>query len=382
MAGIYIHIPFCKQSCSYCDFFFSTNKQFIDPFVMSLVREIESTSQEPFTSSTIETLYIGGGTPSLLSAAQLNAILDAVHRTFSTELKEVTIEINPDDVTPEYLKMLLDCGIHRVSMGVQSFDEEILRFMNRAHNQNEAMRALSAIHETGFPSFTADLIYGNPGQTLKMLKKDILQLLEFNPPHISAYSLTVEPRTRLGKQVRLGRILPPDDEQVSDHLDLVRDTLGEHGMKQYEVSNYAIPGKEAVHNSNYWEHKNYLGFGPSAHSFYWTSPEQAVRRKNAADLKAYLNASESGDSLITGSETLQLPDLAEERLMIGLRTSKGISFDELQSVYHYKLNAAQKEWRDFQVENGTISPDTEKISFTREGLKIADLLIVDLLSKQ
>lgn len=382
MAGIYIHIPFCKQACSYCDFFFSTNKQFIDPFVKSLVREIESSSQEPFTSNTIETLYIGGGTPSLLSARQLNAILNAVNNTFSTDLKELTIEINPDDVTPQYLKMLLSCGINRVSMGIQSFDEDILRFMNRAHNQTEAKRALDAIHETGFPSFTADLIYGNPGQTLNMLEKDIFQLLEYNPPHISAYSLTVEPRTRLGKQVRLGRILPPDDEQVSDHLDLVRDTLGGHGMNQYEVSNYAVPGKEAVHNSNYWEHKDYLGFGPSAHSFYWTSPVQAVRRKTVADLKPYLNDAKSGESRVMESETLQLSDLAEERLMIGLRTSKGISFEELESVYHYKLNSAQKQWRDFQIETGTISPDKERISFTKEGLKIADLLIVDLLSKQ
>lgn len=382
MAGIYIHIPFCKQACSYCDFFFSTNRQFIEPFVASLVKEIESAAETPFANNTIETLYLGGGTPSLLNAGQLSSILQAVDNTFTTNLQEVTIEVNPDDVTPDYLRMLLSLGINRVSMGVQSFDEELLRFMNRAHNQQEARQALHAIHETGFPSFTADLIYGNPGQSVKMLENDIQQLLEFQPPHISAYSLTVEPRTRLGVQVRLGRIQPPEDEEVAEHLDLVRNTLAGHGMTQYEVSNYAKPGKEAVHNSNYWNHKDYLGFGPSAHSFYWISPEQAVRRKNVADLKKYMNNTTVDHSLAEESELLDLPQLAEERLMIGLRTRKGISYRELETVYQYKLNAAQQEWRDFQMKSGTITSDPNRLSFTEEGLKIADLLIVDLLTKQ
>ena len=382
MAGIYIHIPFCKQACSYCDFFFSTNRQYIDPFVSSLVKEITSSQNTPFAATPVETLYLGGGTPSLLNAKQLEAIFEAVHHTFATELKEVTIEVNPDDITPDYLKMLRGFGINRVSMGVQTFDENLLRFMNRAHNRQEAKQALNAIHETGFPSFTADLIYGNPGQSLSMLEADLLQLLEFDPPHISAYSLTVEPRTRLGKQVRLGRIKPPEDEEVADHLDLVRETLGSRGMVQYEVSNYALPGKEAVHNANYWEHKDYLGFGPSAHSFYWTSRSSAVRRKNVADLNKYIREAGEGGSLIEESEELDLPRLAEERLIIGLRTRKGIFFEELKSHYQYTLNAAQEEWRDFQIDAGTVVADRERLAFTEEGLKISDLLIVDMLTKE
>lgn len=381
MAGIYIHIPFCKQACSYCDFFFSTSRQYIEPFVSALVKEIKSSRNTPFAATPVETLYLGGGTPSLLNAKQLDAIFEAVHSTFATDLKEVTIEVNPDDITPDYLNMLLGFGINRVSMGVQSFDEKLLRFMNRAHNQHEAKQALNAIHETGFPSFTADLIYGNPGQSLNMLEADLQQLLEFSPPHISAYSLTVEPRTRLGKQVSLGRIKPPEDEEVANHLDLVRETLGGRGMVQYEVSNYALPGKEAVHNANYWEHKDYLGFGPSAHSFYWTSRNSAVRRKNAADLNKYIREAGEGESLTEESEQLDLPRLAEERLIIGLRTRKGISFQELQSHYRYKMNAAQEEWRDFQIDAGTVVPDGARLAFTEEGLKISDLLIVDLLTK-
>ncbi len=321
---------------------------------------------------------MGGGTPSLLTRQQLRQIFDAVHNVFVLEPVEVTMELNPDDVTVDYLRMIREFGVDRASMGVQSFHEEILNFMHRAHSRDEAISALEALHQAGFPSFTADLIYGNPGQSNGMLKKDIELLLEFDPPHISAYSLTVEPDTRLGKQVKLGRIQPPEDEDVAEQFDLVASTLSEYGIEQYEVSNFAKPGKEAVHNSNYWKHENYLGFGPSAHSFWWDG-EGAKRWKNRSDLKFYLERDFIG--MREDQEDLDLKTLAEERLMLGLRTKWGVELGELKKRYGYELNPAQLEWINYQTKSGLIDKSSSSVKMTHEGLRISDLLIVDLLSK-
>lgn len=378
MAGIYIHIPFCKQACSYCDFYFITRKKLVEPFVDSLIKEIKSFRGTPYSDEKIETIYLGGGTPSQLTQEQLKRIFEALGDTFPLDPVEVTMEMNPDDVTSDYLKNLLDLGINRASMGVQSFDEKLLRFMHRAHTKSEALKALENLQTAGFPTFTADLIYGNPGQTLEMLEKDISQLLQFDPPHISAYSLTVEPQTRLGKQVKLGRISPPDDESVAEHIDLLTERLSNAGIERYEVSNFSKPGKEAVHNSNYWRHKNYLGLGPSAHSF-WLLDDGALRWENRSDINQYMDDLSEGSS--TDREKLSMFSLAEERLMLGLRTKWGVGFDELKSRYNYELNKEQKIWIDYQREKGMLKTAGDVLKLTSEGLKIADLLIVDLLSK-
>jgi oxygen-independent coproporphyrinogen-3 oxidase len=378
MSGIYIHIPFCKQACSYCDFFFLTRQQLRQPFVDSLVEEILGYSNTKYSHAPVKSIYLGGGTPSLLTRQQLRQIFDALRSAFQLEPIEVTMELNPDDVTVDYLNMIREFGVDRASMGVQSFHEEILRFMHRAHSRDEAIAALEALHKAGFPSFTADLIYGNPGQSIGMLRKEIELLLEFNPPHISAYSLTVEPDTRLGKQVKLGRIQPPEDEDVAEQFDLVASTLLESGIEQYEVSNFAKPGKEAVHNSNYWNHENYLGFGPSAHSFWWDK-EGAKRWKNRSDLKFYLEQDFIG--MREDQEDLDLKTLAEERLMLGLRTKWGVELDQLKERYGYELNPAQLEWINYQSKSGMIENSSSSIKMTHEGLRISDLLIVDLLTK-
>jgi oxygen-independent coproporphyrinogen III oxidase len=380
MAGIYIHIPFCKQACSYCDFYFVTRRQLIEPFVNRLVSEIRSHKDTLYSAEPISTIYMGGGTPSLLSASQLSQIFQALHETFRIIGEEITIEMNPDDVTAGYLNSLKDIGVTRASMGIQSFQEELLHFMHRAHSRDEALKALELLHRTGFDSFTADLIYGNPGQSEQMLRKDIDTLLQFDPPHISAYSLTVEPKTRLGKQVELGRIDPPEDETVAAHFDIVKGVLSNNGIRQYEVSNFARVGKEAVHNSNYWNHHNYLGMGPAAHSFWWNRNE-AVRWENVSNIKSYLDGKLDWNTLRTEKSVLQLPDLAEERLMLGLRTVAGVAFSELKTRYQAPLNPSQVEWIEYQVNAGMIEPSTEYLKLTPEGLKIADLLTVDLLSK-
>lgn len=377
MSGIYIHIPFCKQACSYCDFYFLTRGELRQPFVNALVSEIKSYQHSKFTEETVQTIYMGGGTPSLLNQGQLESIYDALYKVFDIDAVEITMELNPDDVTPEYLSMIQKMGINRASMGVQSFDKKLLEFMHRAHNPEEAFRALEALQKTGFPTFTADLIYGNPGQTTETLNQDIDKLLSFDPPHISAYSLTVEPKTRLGKQVQLGRIDPPDDDHVAGQFDLVRERLAESGIKQYEVSNFSQPGKEAVHNSNYWRHENYIGFGPSAHSFWWDN-SGASRWQNQANFKKYLK--EEPENYREEEEKLSKKILAEERLMLGLRTKWGVSDKHLNDRYDYYFTGSQVEWIKNQILKKFIKREGTNLKMTPEGLKIADHLIVDLLA--
>ena len=379
MNGLYIHIPFCKQACSYCDFYFSTRKQLKQPFVNALVDEILFYKETVYSDPIYKTLYIGGGTPSLLNESELEAIFSALHHVFRLELDEVTMELNPDDVTSSYLNILQKIGINRVSMGIQSFQPELLAFMHRVHSREEALMALQKIRDTGFPTYTADLIYGNPGQTLQMLEEDIETLLSFDPPHISAYSLTIEPLTRLGKQVKLGRIKPPDDDHVSDHIDLVTSLFSEAGNHRYEVSNFAKKGKEALHNSNYWNHHNYLGLGPSAHSF-WKEGKRARRWNNQPDLKYYLSAKPMDYS--TDEEVLDAPVLAEERIMLGLRTKWGVSFDDLEKEYEYQLSPGQMAWINRQMGEDLLTFENGNLTLTESGLKISDLLTVDILSKK
>ena len=378
MAGIYIHIPFCKQACSYCDFYFLTRQQLREPFLEALLKEIYAYKETPYTSEIITSVYLGGGTPSLLNEKQLASIFTALDEVFKLDPVEVTMELNPDDVTADYLNMIRKLGVNRASMGVQSFQEEILTFMHRAHSREEALNALDLLKKEDFPAFTADLIYGNPGQTPAMLKADIKQLLAFNPPHISAYSLTVEPKTRLGRQVDLGRITPPDDEEVAAHFDLVYTLLGSAGIFQYEVSNFAKPGKEAVHNSSYWTHENYLGFGPSAHSF-WRDGHEAKRWKNKPDIKQYIE--KKPDEFTDEIELLDKRTLAEERIMLGLRMVKGISEDNLQKSYQFKFSEKQLEWIDLQEEKEMLTFKNGNLKLTTAGLKLSDMLVVDLLSK-
>lgn len=377
MSGIYIHIPFCKQACSYCDFYFVTKSDQQSTFVDVLVKEINSKKESVFTSEAVESIYFGGGTPSLLSITQIESILSAVKNTFKNDLKEVTIELNPDDVTKEYLAGLKSIGVNRVSMGVQTFDEELLRFMNRTHNAEEALKCLELLRASEINVFTADLIYGNPGQSLDMLRNDLDILLQFNPPHVSAYSLTIEPRTRLGKQLELGRLIPAEDDLIEQHFELVEEKLNTQNIHRYEVSNFAQTGSEAIHNSNYWEHKNYLGFGPGAHSFWWEEgAEKAMRWDNKSDLNSYINQKDFSQHAL---EFLDLHALAEERLMLALRTRKGIALDELQHKYHYEFSEKQQHYLLRKAKENKLILD-QSLRLTSFGLKIADTITLDLLT--
>lgn len=379
MAGIYIHIPFCKQACSYCDFYFVTRTGEREPFVEQLVGEIRSYRDSIHAVEPVETVYFGGGTPSLLKADTLERIMGELKRTFDLRPREITMEMNPDDVTLSRLNELKSIGITRASMGIQTFDPDLLRFMNRAHTRDEAIASLEALSSSGFGSHTVDLIYGNPGQSTEALSDDLDLLLKYDPPHVSAYSLTVEPDTRLGRQVKLGRILPPDDDEAADHYDLVVERLAEAGIRQYEVSNFSLPGREAIHNSRYWSHGNYLGMGPGAHSFRWDE-SGAVRWERKPDLRSYLQIDfESGPDL-ADPEPLTDLQLAEERIMMGLRTAEGVEEEELSSRYGYRLTDRQRQYLERLRENGLAAESGSAIRLTAVGRRLADSVILDLIT--
>ena len=378
MSGLYLHIPFCKQACSYCDFYFVTRKDHKAEFVEELVLEIESKKGTAFTEEKVKTIYFGGGTPSLLSTEEVDRIMQSIASIFDLDLKEVTLEMNPDDVTPEYLSGLKKAGITRASMGVQTFDENLLKFMNRAHSREEAISCLEALSTSGFDSFTVDLIYGNPGQSLEGLATDIEIMLTYNPPHISAYSLTIEPRTRLGKQLELGRLIPAEDDIVAQHFNLINTKLSEAGIHRYEVSNYARRGFEAVHNSAYWNHENYLGLGPGAHSFWWDGEQKSAKRwNNASNLKEYLHGNWKQRN---EEETLDLKSLAEEKLMLGLRTVKGVALDKLENKYDFRFNDEQRAYLIQKEAEGKVILDEQQLRLSEDGLIISDAILLDLIS--
>lgn len=379
MSGLYLHIPFCKQACSYCDFYFVTKQDQKDRFVEALIQEIKSKKDSRYIKEKVQTIYFGGGTPSLLSTIQIEAILNAIDHVFSLDTQEITLEMNPDDVSAQYLSELKTVGITRASMGVQSFDERLLTFMHRAHTKEEALGCLESLCNSSMDSFTIDLIYGNPNQTLEMLEHDLDTLLGFNPPHVSAYSLTIEPRTRLGKQLELGRITEPEDDIVSSHFDLVDSKLKEAGINQYEVSNFSKPGFEAKHNSAYWSHKNYLGFGPGAHSFWWDEDIKFAKRwNNKSNLNYYLN---QGWRNKNEAEKLSLEELAEERLMLGLRTIKGIELQELENRYGFTFSKQQLKYVCQKEEEEKLIFEHRNLRLTKRGLKISDSIFLDLVTQ-
>lgn len=304
--------------------------------------------------------------------------MQALDKVFKLGIKEATLEMNPDDVTPQYLADLKNAGITRASMGVQSFDEQLLSFMHRAHTRTEAITSLESLASAGFSSFSVDLIYGNPGQSPEGLALDLETLIQYHPPHVSAYSLTIEPRTRLGKQLELGRLIPAEDDHVAHQFDMVAETLEKHGILRYEVSNFARSGHKALHNSAYWTHQNYLGFGPAAHSFWWDDIASTARRwSNKANLQAYL---QGAWNYPFNEEILHLPVLAEERILLGLRTTEGVSKIELEKRYAFRFSEKQEEYLRKKTAERKIETEGNYIRLTPLGLKIADAIVLDLLS--
>lgn len=372
MAGLYIHIPFCKQACHYCDFHFSTNLSQRSQLVSAICQEIEL-QKNYLEGEPIETLYFGGGTPSILSENEFESILNAIHKNFShLPEMEITIEGNPDDLDKERIISLWQLGVNRLSIGIQSFDDTILKFLNRSHNSSQSIQCVKDAQEVGFNNISLDLIYAIPGRDAKFLNEDLNQFLLLLPQHISAYSLTIEEKTAFGKWQALKKFIPTSDEENALQFELVMDKLQEAGFDPYEISNFAKPGFISRHNSNYWKQKKYLGIGPSAHSFSGRS-----RQANVSNNHTYLK-SIANKTLPILEEVLSREDNINEYLMTSLRTSWGCDLKYLLTKYQYDLAKDQQTYIRESLALELIQIADEKITLTRKGKMLADKISSDL----
>lgn len=334
--SLYVHIPFCTQRCSYCDFYFVTTKHGQSEFIESVCQEIHQVAQN-FPHTSVSTIYFGGGTPSRLSPGSIGRILEQIHTCFTThQVLEITLEANPEDITAQGLEELIHAGITRISLGVQSFQDADLKFMNRCHSAEQAVQACDLIHSAGLASWSLDLIFGIPGASPQSWQKNLHLATETGVPHISAYSLTIEPYTPLHKQVKKGIVKPVSDEETLDQFQQAMEILQSDGFDHYEISSYARSGHHSEHNSRYWNHTNYLGFGPSSHSFWWQN-DTAFRWENVRNLKTYSKTLAVRKSPVSHQEILSDHDLVREKIMLGLRTSEGLNLNELLKRYRFDL---------------------------------------------
>tara|TARA_B110000977_G_scaffold103732_1_gene135506 strand:+ start:1050 stop:2180 length:1131 start_codon:yes stop_codon:yes gene_type:complete len=339
MSGIYIHIPFCKQACHYCDFHFSTSLKKKTDLVAAICKELLLRKNE--IKGEIKTIYFGGGTPSLLTLEELEKIIDVVTSTFSvSEDPEITLEANPDDLTKDIILQLSKSQINRLSIGVQSFFEEDLKLMNRAHNASEAM---SSIKEAAryFDNISIDLIYGIPGMTKERWQENLKTALSLNVPHLSCYALTVEPKTALEAFIKKGIVPPVEDDVAEEHYHLLVAATEAAGYENYEFSNFSIEGYHSQNNTAYWQGKSYLGIGPSAHSY-----DGDTRSWNVSNNTKYIKDIEAG-SLPIEREVLSKKDKFNEYVMTGLRTKWGVSLEKIENdfgkVFHdYLVDQAEE----------------------------------------
>tara|TARA_B100002049_G_scaffold937_2_gene673 strand:+ start:2321 stop:3448 length:1128 start_codon:yes stop_codon:yes gene_type:complete len=375
MSGIYIHIPFCKQACHYCDFHFSTSLKKKSELVSALQNELVLRKNE-LPNEPIKTIYFGGGTPSLLNLEELTAIFKTIYTEFTiAENPEITLEANPDDLSEEKINELANSKINRLSIGVQSFFEEDLKLMNRAHNAEEALNSIK-LARSKFDNISVDLIYGIPGMSNERWQKNIQILLDLDIPHISSYALTVEPNTALQKFIEKGKIKPVDDAAAAQHFETLRTVLKNAGFEHYEFSNYGKPGYFSQNNTAYWLGKPYLGIGPSAHSYDGNS-----RKWNIANNTLYIKAIERSE-LPLEVEELSITDRYNEYIMTRLRTYFGVDLVEVESKFGKEYLEYLKEQsvvlfeKEFLRIENNVMHITEKGTFLSDGIA-ADLFYID-----
>lgn len=373
--GIYIHIPFCKSRCIYCGFYSTTNKELKERYVDALIREIHmrkddfarlGTSLYPSSTSTV---YFGGGTPSSLSVCDIERIVGALESTFNGTPSEVTLEMNPDDVTKDYIKAVRQMGINRISMGIQTFDDSRLQFIRRRHNASQAEKAVMTIREEGIHNVSIDLMFGFPNQTMDEWVTDIDKAIALHPTHISAYSLMYEEDTPLFRMLQKGEINQIDDEtSLAMYTELIN-RLTTNGYEHYEISNFAMPGYRSVHNSSYWHDTPYLGFGAAAHSY-----NKDTRSWNIPDLKKYIESIESG-VLPSESEVIDADTHYNDLITTALRTREGLNLDDLPQKYReYALVNARKS-----ISEHLLEATDNHIRLTREGLFVSDMVMSELI---
>ena len=325
MSGIYIHIPYCKQACHYCDFHFSTSIKTKNEMIDCIVKEMDIRESE--FSKKIDSLYIGGGTPSLMTNLELETIFNGLEKKMSIgDIKEITIEINPEDLISEKLEFYKEIGINRLSIGIQSMNNNILKWMNRSHDTNQVINGLNNTKVAGFENINLDFIYGTPKNLSRDYKSELLEILKFNPTHLSCYHLTIEDGTYFGHLEKNKKIKINEDDISQQEFRWISEKLKSKNYRHYEISNFAVQGKESFHNSNYWNQSSYIGLGPGAHSF-----RNSTRRWNISNNRLYIKNIKAGIPYFE-QEVLSPYDIGKEKIMLGLRTLNGLDKDHVFSI--------------------------------------------------
>ncbi len=374
--SLYIHIPFCSQACSYCDFHFSTNKARLDELVDCLVCEMELRWHYLSTDGSkpkLDTIYFGGGTPSLLTTVHLEKLFASIDRYFEVSKdSEITLEANPDDLTEQKLEQLSQSPINRLSIGIQSFFDDDLAVLRRTHNSNQAIRAVESALKSGFNNLTIDLMYGLPGMTIKRWEENLIKAMSLPVQHLSCYCLTIETGTLLNKQVKDGKVMIPGDDATALQFELLMDIAEQHAFDHYEISNFARSGYYSRHNSSYWIHKPYLGIGPSAHSYNGKS-----RQWNISSNAAYISA--LGKKEIPATvESLTMHNRYNEYLMTGLRTSRGVHLDEIRENFGAELSETLSNDFSNHLASGNVQLSNRVYILTRKGKLLADRIASSL----
>lgn len=373
---IYIHIPFCKQKCSYCNFHFSTSLNFKDDMLAAMKKEIALRKDE-LQNKSLQSLYFGGGTPSILSSDEIQWLIDEVLKYFSFEKEiEITLEANPDDLDKNFLSGLAGSPVNRLSIGTQSFFEADLKLMNRAHTANEAEDSIKRAQDFGFENLSIDLIYGSPTSNLEIWKENLNKTIALEVPHISSYALTVEPKTALENWIAKGKVLSPKEEEQNREFYYLSGFLKDHGFEHYEVSNFARPGFHSRHNASYWQYKEYLGIGPSAHSYNGSD----IRSWNAANNPQYIKKLDAGFPA-KEEEILSMEDQFNEMIMIGLRTTWGVDLESLKEKFddrileHFQSEIRHKLQEEILIIENNHLKIPEKHWFMADGIA-SDLFMV------
>ena len=373
VAGIYIHIPFCRQACYYCDFHFSINLSGRTELVNALVREIEI-QKTYLGSEPIETLYFGGGTPSLLTADELALIMQAVGDHFTlVRGPEITLEANPDDLTPDKLSELRSLGVNRLSIGIQSFNDSFLSALNRIHNATLARDSVRNAQRAGFDNISIDVIYAIPGMDIDEWRRNLKEAVQLDTQHISSYTLTVEDKTLFGKWTRQGKFHPVDDDAAADQHETMAEYLDGAGFEHYEVSNFSRLGYRSRHNTSYWLDRKYLGIGPGAHSY-----DSATRQYNVRNNRQYVASIQKGELPAT-REVLSADDKLSEYLLLSLRTSWGADLVKLNREFGFNPLVQRPDYMQQLVQRGFATVTGDALVLSRKGRLLADEIVASLL---
>ncbi len=372
MAGIYLHIPFCKQACHYCNFHFSTNTHRKAAMIEAIGRELDL-QKDYLAGEPVNTLYFGGGTPTLLSEEELNFLLEKLHQLFPVASNaEITLEANPDDLKTNKLSMMQKAGINRLSIGIQSFHEPHLRYLNRAHNAEEAQNCVKLAQDSGFKNISIDLIYAIPAEDHRIWQSDLARAMDLQPQHISSYCLTIEEKTAFGNWLRKGKIQEVSDDFAAEQFELLQETLQRNGYEQYEISNFCQPGGESQHNSNYWCKETYLGVGPGAHSY-----NRSSRQYNVSNNGLYLKAL-AEDKIPVELDEIEPHDQVNEYIMTGLRTKWGIDLQKIRQEFGFDLFQENQRYLEQLQHEQKIRMQGQQLILTNSGKLLADRIASDL----